>query len=251
MAFGTIEHQPATCPSTNALRHPAAGAEPQIGFEAWLTREPTSLPFQIMCMSAPAAGSTASPTPSISGSRFPAAGRSAVRARTSTRRIVRIQLVSRPSRRSRGGCGTSLNATAESGIRSGSESNDSPQALREMIRHRQPQRKPSLHWNVPTPFGKACSMSCRQILGGSRWAPLPARTPRTTKRRSCSISLTSKSITVRSLGCCVTSTDTAGHRIGQPSPPTKFGLFEPAPRADLHRPASTGFRRASALVLSS
>jgi hypothetical protein len=40
--------------------------------------------------------------------------------------------------------------------------------------------------------------------------------------------LTNRSITVRSLGCCVTSTDIAGHRIGQPSPPTKFGLFEPA-----------------------
>ena len=46
-------------------------------------------------------------------------------------------------------------------------------------------------------FGKACFMSCLQIPGGSRWAPLLARTPRTTKRRSYSISLTSRSITVR------------------------------------------------------
>ncbi len=35
------------------------------------------IPFQIMCTSAPATGSTASPTPSSSGSRFPTAGRSA------------------------------------------------------------------------------------------------------------------------------------------------------------------------------
>jgi hypothetical protein len=114
-----------------ALWHPAADAGPQIGFGTWRTREPTSLPCQIMCTSAPAAGSTVSPTPSISGSRFPSAGRSAVRVRTSTRRIIRTHLASRPSRRSRGGCGTSLNATAESGIRSGWESNDSPQDLRD------------------------------------------------------------------------------------------------------------------------
>jgi hypothetical protein len=93
---------------------------------------------------------------------------------------------------------TSLNATEESGIHSGWESNDSPQALREMIWHRPPQQEPSPYWNVPTPFGKACFMSCLQNLGGSRWAPLLARTLRTTKRRSCSISLTKKSITVRS-----------------------------------------------------
>ena len=215
------------------LWYPAAHTGPPIGFEAWLTREPTSLPCQIMCTSAPATGSRDSPTLSIPGSRFPAAGRSAVRARACTRPIIRTHLVHRPLRRSRGGCGTSLNATGESGTRSGWESNDSPQVLREMIRHRRPQQKPSPHWNVRTPFGKGCSMSCRQIPGRSRWVPLPARTPRTTRRRSCSISLTSKSITVQSLGCCVTSTGTAGPRRGQPSPPPESGQVVRAGTGDM------------------
>src|SRR5689334_4409091 len=117
------------------------------------------------------------------------------------------------SRRSRGACGTSSNATEESGIRSGSASSDSPQALRGMTRHRQPQSKPSLSWSVPTPSGRACSMSCRQIPGGSRWGQLLARTPKRTERPSCSISLTNRSTTARSSGCCVTSTVIARRRI--------------------------------------
>jgi hypothetical protein len=61
----------------------------------------------------------------------------------------------RPSRRSRGGCGTSLSAMEEYGIRSGWDSTGSPRASKETIRRLPAQRRPSASWNVPTRSGKA------------------------------------------------------------------------------------------------
>ncbi len=169
------------------------------------------------CTSAPGAGWPGSPTTSTSGSRCPAAVRSAgqtpgpivlmTRTGPSLSYVRLLVPVTRPSRRSRGGCGTSSDATGGNGIRNGWEWNDRLAGLSGMTRRRPPPWGPLPSWTVRTLSGRTCSRSCLQLPGGSHWDPSPARTPRMTRHLSCFTSLTSRSTTGPNSASCVTCTD--------------------------------------------
>jgi hypothetical protein len=171
------------------------------------------------CSSAPAVGSPGSPTTSTSGSRCPAAGRSAGQTPVPTVLTTRtcpslscvppLVPVTRRLRRSRGGYGTSSDATGAHGTRNGWEWSERRAGLSGMTRHRALRRKPLPSWTVRTLSGRTCSRSCRALPGGSRWDRRPARMPRMTRPPSCFTSLTSRSTTGPNSASCVTCTDMA------------------------------------------
>jgi hypothetical protein len=121
--------------------------------------------------------------------------------------VLPLVPVTRPLRRSRGGSGTSSDATGGNGTRSGLEWSDRPAGLRGMTRHRPLPRGPLQSWIVRTLSGRTCSKSCQQLPGGSRWGPSLAHTPRTTRPLSCFTSLTNRSTMGPNSAYCVTCTD--------------------------------------------
>jgi hypothetical protein len=121
--------------------------------------------------------------------------------------VLPLVPVTRPFRRSRGGSGTSSDATGGNGTRSGLEWSDRPAGLRAMTRHRPLPRGPLQSWIVRTLSGRTCSKSCQQLPGGSRWGPSLAHTPRTTRPLSCFTSLTNRSTTGPNSAYCATCTD--------------------------------------------